>query len=116
MATLAINDKHGIQVLFCFQKAKGSLHLDKALFPRRVVDCGRWNSNQSRRKSLGSARVNGCTDAVWPLLPPLMCKLFTAITRETENALTSPRATSILSAPPTGNNTNRGRNSWEDRP
>ncbi|GBM33446.1 hypothetical protein AVEN_55774-1 [Araneus ventricosus] len=40
-----------------------------------LVDCGRWNSNPSRRsdgawfgKSLGIARVNGCTDAVWP--PP----------------------------------------------
>ncbi|GBN84089.1 hypothetical protein AVEN_84794-1 [Araneus ventricosus] len=54
-----------------------------------LVGCGRWNSDQSRRsKSLGSAQVNGCTDAVWPL-PPLMCELLTAITRETTDTLRS---------------------------
>ncbi|GBL88384.1 hypothetical protein AVEN_103037-1 [Araneus ventricosus] len=39
-----------------------------------LVDYGRWNSDQSLRrkgawlcKSLSSARVIGCIDAVWPL-------------------------------------------------
>ncbi|GBL82209.1 hypothetical protein AVEN_252398-1 [Araneus ventricosus] len=50
-------------------------------------------------KYLGSARVNGCTDAVWTLPPPLTCELFTAITREATDALTSPRTTSILLVP-----------------
>ncbi|GBN64931.1 hypothetical protein AVEN_264469-1 [Araneus ventricosus] len=44
----------------------------------------------------------------------LMCELVTAITREATDALTSPRATSILSVPMTGNNASRGRNSWKD--
>ncbi|GBM97153.1 hypothetical protein AVEN_195495-1 [Araneus ventricosus] len=39
---------------------------------------------------------------------PLMCELFTATTRETTDALTSPRATSILPVPTTRNNANRG--------
>ncbi|GBM88568.1 hypothetical protein AVEN_185679-1, partial [Araneus ventricosus] len=50
-------------------------------------------------KPLCNVRVNGCTDAVWPLSPPLMCEIFTATTRETADALTSPRATSILPVP-----------------
>ncbi|GBL75365.1 hypothetical protein AVEN_194563-1 [Araneus ventricosus] len=75
------------------------------------MDCGRWFG-----KSLGSVRVNGCTDAIWPLQPPSTCELFTTITRETTDALTSPRTTSILPVPTTRNNTNRGRNSWKDRP
>ncbi|GBN29675.1 hypothetical protein AVEN_221091-1 [Araneus ventricosus] len=69
-----------------------------------LVNCGRWNFEQSRHshgpwlgKSLGRARVNGFTDAVWSLPPPLMCELFIAITREATDALTSPRATSISS-------------------
>ncbi|GBL80434.1 hypothetical protein AVEN_92330-1 [Araneus ventricosus] len=87
------------------------------------MDCGRWNYDQSRRsycawlgKSLGSPRVNGCTDAVWTLPLPLTCELFNDITRETTDALTSPRATSIPPIPTIGNNANRGRNSWKDRP
>ncbi|GBN50304.1 hypothetical protein AVEN_109240-1 [Araneus ventricosus] len=99
-----------------------------ASYPRRVawkasshsrfvlVDCGLRNSDQSRRshglwlgKSLGSARVNGCSDVVWPLLPPLTCELFTAITRETTDALTSPGVASILPVLTMGNNANRGR-------
>ncbi|GBM49255.1 hypothetical protein AVEN_71002-1 [Araneus ventricosus] len=67
-------------------------------------------------KYLHSAGVSGCIDAVWPLPLSLMCELFTAITRETTDALTSPRASSILPVPTTGNNANRGRNSWKDRP
>ncbi|GBM38636.1 hypothetical protein AVEN_37438-1 [Araneus ventricosus] len=54
-------------------------------------------SEQSRRsycawlgKSLRSARVNGCTDTIWPLPLPLMCLLFTAIRREIADPLTSP--------------------------
>ncbi|GBO41617.1 hypothetical protein AVEN_202443-1 [Araneus ventricosus] len=35
---------------------------------------------------------------------------------ETTDALTSPRATSILPVQTNGNNANRGRNSWKDRP
>ncbi|GBN73080.1 hypothetical protein AVEN_409-1 [Araneus ventricosus] len=42
-------------------------------------------------------------------------ELFTETTRETTDALTSPRATLILPVPTTGNNANRGRNSWKDR-
>ncbi|GBN48249.1 hypothetical protein AVEN_184249-1 [Araneus ventricosus] len=49
-----------------------------------LVDCGRWNSDQSRRsddawhfKTLGSLRVNGCTDSVWLPPLPLACELFT---------------------------------------
>ncbi|GBM19329.1 hypothetical protein AVEN_200262-1 [Araneus ventricosus] len=71
-----------------------------------LVDCGRRNFEQSRRsdgawlgESLGSARVNGCTDTVRPLPPPLMCELFT----ETTDVLTSLRATSILPFPTTRN-------------
>ncbi|GBM33285.1 hypothetical protein AVEN_101621-1 [Araneus ventricosus] len=67
-------------------------------------------------KYLGSARVRGCIGAVWPLPFLLTCELFTAIMRETTDALTSPRTTSILPVPTTGNNANRGRNSWKDRP
>ncbi|GBM62903.1 hypothetical protein AVEN_11360-1 [Araneus ventricosus] len=70
------------------------------------MDCGRWNSKMSHRsygawlcKYLCSARVNGCTDAAWPLPTPLTCELFTAITRETTDALTSPRATYIFTDP-----------------
>ncbi|GBM52140.1 hypothetical protein AVEN_207295-1 [Araneus ventricosus] len=75
-----------------------------------LVDCVRWNSDQSRRfgKSLSSARVNGCTDTVCPLFPPLMDQLFTAAMRETTNALTNPRATLILPVAMTRNNANRG--------
>ncbi|GBL82404.1 hypothetical protein AVEN_70901-1 [Araneus ventricosus] len=104
----------------------------KALFRRRVAwpnlkslevrTCG-LRSVDARRsdgawlcKYLDSARVNGCTDAVWPLPLPLMCELFTAITLETTDLFTIPRATSILPVPTMGNNANRGRNSWEDRP
>ncbi|GBN94328.1 hypothetical protein AVEN_33494-1 [Araneus ventricosus] len=83
-----------------------------------VRTCGLWNSKQSRRsygawlgKYLGSARENGCSDAVWSLPLPLMCELFTAIMWETTDALTSPRAASILPAPIMGNNANRGQNS-----
>ncbi|GBN42642.1 hypothetical protein AVEN_108419-1 [Araneus ventricosus] len=72
---------------------------------------GAWLS-----KYLGSAQVNGCTDVVWPLPLPLMCEIFTAITGETTDALTSPRVTSVLPVPTMGNNANRGRNSWKDRP
>ncbi|GBN34101.1 hypothetical protein AVEN_45197-1 [Araneus ventricosus] len=57
-------------------------------------------------KSVGSARVNGCTDAVCPLPLPLMCVLSTALTRETTYAHTSPRPTSILPVPTTGNDAN----------
>ncbi|GBN72045.1 hypothetical protein AVEN_198605-1 [Araneus ventricosus] len=53
-------------------------------------------------KSLGSARVNGCTDAVWPLPSPLTCDLFTGLMRETTDALTSPRTSSILPVPSMG--------------
>ncbi|GBO10085.1 hypothetical protein AVEN_177190-1 [Araneus ventricosus] len=67
-------------------------------------------------KYLVSARVNRCNGAVWPLSFPLMCELFTVITQETTDALTSPRATSILPVPTTGNNANSGRNSWKDKP
>ncbi|GBM55005.1 hypothetical protein AVEN_54995-1 [Araneus ventricosus] len=90
-----------------------------------VRTCGQWSVEfkQSRLfydawlcKYLGSAGVNGCTDAVWPLPLPLTCELFTAITREATVGLTSPRATSILPLPTMGNNANRGRNSWKDRP
>ncbi|GBM23012.1 hypothetical protein AVEN_172353-1 [Araneus ventricosus] len=107
----------------------------KALFRRRVawqtssrlrfvlVECGRWNSEQFRHsygawfgKYLGSDRVNGCTDAVWPLSLPSLCEIFTAITRETTDTLTNPRAISILPVPTMVNNANSGRNSWKDRP
>ncbi|GBO42457.1 hypothetical protein AVEN_106021-1 [Araneus ventricosus] len=71
-----------------------------------LVECGRWNYDQSRRsdgawlgKSLDSARVNVCTDAVWSLSLSLMCELLTAITREAIDALTSPQATSIFPVP-----------------
>ncbi|GBM54501.1 hypothetical protein AVEN_189535-1 [Araneus ventricosus] len=106
----------------------------KALFQRRVAwsnfeslevrTCGPWSVEfeQSWRsygawlgKYLGSAGVSGCILAIWSLCFPLMRELFTAIMREATDALTSPRATSILSVPTTGNNTNRGRNSWKDR-
>ncbi|GBN27796.1 hypothetical protein AVEN_223938-1 [Araneus ventricosus] len=64
----------------------------------------------SRRcEYLFSARVNRSPSG------PLTCELFTATTRETTDALTSQRATSILRVPTTGNNTNRGRNMWKDR-
>ncbi|GBN40087.1 hypothetical protein AVEN_258207-1 [Araneus ventricosus] len=66
-----------------------------------LVDCGRWNSDQTRHsygawldKSVCGARVNGCSDAVCPP-PPLTCEPFTAIMRETTDALTSPRARKI---------------------
>ncbi|GBO01383.1 hypothetical protein AVEN_267468-1 [Araneus ventricosus] len=107
------------EVVGFFPKYRQAL---KALFPQRVasqtssrsrfvlVDCARWNSDQLRNshgpwigKSLGSARINGCTDAVCSLHPPLMRELFTVITRETIDALTSPRATSILPVPTMGN-------------
>ncbi|GBM39062.1 hypothetical protein AVEN_190208-1 [Araneus ventricosus] len=45
-----------------------------------------------------------------------MLELLTAIIREATDALASPRATSILSVPTTGNNANLGRNSWKERP
>ncbi|GBM38910.1 hypothetical protein AVEN_209925-1 [Araneus ventricosus] len=101
-------------------------NFQKALFQRRVTwtnlesldvhTCGLWSVEleQSRRsyvaslcKYLSSARVNGCNDAVWPLYFPLMCELFTAITQETTDELTSPRATSIHPVPTIGNNANR---------
>ncbi|GBN82190.1 hypothetical protein AVEN_145593-1 [Araneus ventricosus] len=66
-------------------------------------------------KYLGSARVNGCNGAVWPLYFSFMRELFTATAQETTDALTSPRATSILPVPTMGNNANLGRNSWKDR-
>ncbi|GBM30462.1 hypothetical protein AVEN_237691-1 [Araneus ventricosus] len=81
------------------------------------MDCGRWNSDgEWLGKYLGNVRVKGCTDAVWPLPRPLMCELFPAIERETTDALTSPRATSILPVPTMGNNSIRVRNSWKYRP
>ncbi|GBO04121.1 hypothetical protein AVEN_13818-1 [Araneus ventricosus] len=46
--------------------------------------------------NLSSERMH-CT--VCPLSFPLTCELFTAITQETADALTSPRATSILPVP-----------------
>ncbi|GBL91338.1 hypothetical protein AVEN_203490-1 [Araneus ventricosus] len=85
-----------------------------------LVDCGRLNSkSRTVPTALGFANISaalGCIGAVWPLYFPLMRELFTAITREATDALTSPQATSILSVPTTGNNANRGRNSWKDRP
>ncbi|GBN32676.1 hypothetical protein AVEN_58425-1 [Araneus ventricosus] len=45
-----------------------------------------------------------------------MHEIFTAITRETTDALTNPRVISILPVPTTGNKANRGRNLWKDRP
>ncbi|GBM14011.1 hypothetical protein AVEN_166196-1 [Araneus ventricosus] len=62
------------------------------------------------------ARVNGCTDAIWLLPPPLTCEIFTAITRETTDSLTRPRATSIFPVPTTRIKANRGLISWKDRP
>ncbi|GBN11130.1 hypothetical protein AVEN_91328-1 [Araneus ventricosus] len=107
----------------------------KALFQRRVArpnlksieirTCGLWSVECEQSchsygaclcKYLGSDRVRGCIGAVWPLYVPLMRELFTATTRETTDALTSPRAISILPVSTTGNNANRGRNSWKDRP
>ncbi|GBM59960.1 hypothetical protein AVEN_178210-1 [Araneus ventricosus] len=77
-----------------------------APFPRRVA----WQISRQR----SSERKH--TDVVWSLPLPLMCELFTEITRETTNALTSPGATSILPVPTMWNNANRGRNSWKARP
>ncbi|GBM87875.1 hypothetical protein AVEN_263110-1 [Araneus ventricosus] len=74
-------------------------------FPRRELG-----------KSLGSARVKVCIDAVWSLPPPLMCELFTVIMREAADTLTSPRATSIFPVPTMGKKGNSGQNSWKDRP
>ncbi|GBM63573.1 hypothetical protein AVEN_233048-1 [Araneus ventricosus] len=90
-----------------------------------VRTCGLWSVEFEQScgsygawlcKYLGSARVSGCTEAVWSLPLPLMCWLFTAIMREATDELTSPRATSILPAPTMGNNANLGRNSWKDKP
>ncbi|GBO35489.1 hypothetical protein AVEN_92955-1 [Araneus ventricosus] len=53
-----------------------------ASFLRRVA----WQISRQRR-------VKGCSDAVWPLPPPLTCELFTSTTRETIDALTSLPAT-----------------------
>ncbi|GBL98333.1 hypothetical protein AVEN_174115-1 [Araneus ventricosus] len=100
----------------------------KALIQRRVAwpnfeslevrTCGLWSVEfeQTCRfygewlcKYLGSAMQ--CSR-----LASLMCNLFTATTRETTDALTSPRATSVLPVPTTGNKANRRRNSRKDRP
>ncbi|GBM07474.1 hypothetical protein AVEN_100688-1 [Araneus ventricosus] len=87
-----------------------------------LVDCGRWNSNSRvvpTASSLQIARQRSSERRHWRRLAtplPLMCELFTGIKQGTVNAFTSPRATSILPIPTIGNNTNRGRNSWEDKP
>ncbi|GBN78852.1 hypothetical protein AVEN_30957-1 [Araneus ventricosus] len=52
----------------------------------------------------------------WSRLASLMCNLFTATTWETTDALTSPRATSILPVQSRGNKANRGRNTRKDPP
>ncbi|GBM60784.1 hypothetical protein AVEN_188449-1 [Araneus ventricosus] len=87
-----------------FKSCSNGVWLGRSRFV--LVDCGRWNSN--RGKSLGSARVNRCTDAIWILFPPLMCELFTATKQGTTNTLTNPRATSILPVLTTRNNADRG--------
>ncbi|GBM73175.1 hypothetical protein AVEN_30059-1 [Araneus ventricosus] len=88
-----------------------------------VCTCGLWPVEfhavmqflQSVAWLISRQRSSGCTDAVWPLPLPLTCELFTTITWETTDALTSPRVTSILPVLMMGNNVNYGRNSWKDR-
>ncbi|GBN71243.1 hypothetical protein AVEN_156299-1 [Araneus ventricosus] len=84
-----------------------------------LVDCGQWNSEKLRRsdgawlgKSLCNTRVNGCNDAVWPLLPPLICVIFTATTREQQMHLIAHESYQFFLF------IRRGitQNSWKDRP
>ncbi|GBL89598.1 hypothetical protein AVEN_87916-1 [Araneus ventricosus] len=84
-----------------------------------LVDCGPVEFEQSRRsygaclcKYLGSARVNECNGAVWPF----DARAIYRHNAGTTDALASPLATSILPIPTTGNNANRGRNLWKDKP
>ncbi|GBN29290.1 hypothetical protein AVEN_47021-1 [Araneus ventricosus] len=119
--------KQAIFIILWGQKLTGQL-LQKILFALSSLEVrtsGLWSVEFEQScpsygawlcKYLGRSRVSGWIGAVWPLYFPLMRELFTAITREATDALTSPRATSILSVPTTGNNANLGRNSWKDRP
>ncbi|GBO38271.1 hypothetical protein AVEN_274988-1 [Araneus ventricosus] len=68
-----------------------------------------------RRVALQISRQRSSERMKWGRLASLMCKQFTATTRETTVVLTSPRAKSILPVPKTGKNANRGRNLWKDR-
>ncbi|GBM57601.1 hypothetical protein AVEN_216348-1 [Araneus ventricosus] len=77
-----------------------------------LVDCGiRTIVPFLRLVDLQISRQCSSVQMQWRCLVPLTRELLTITTQETTDALSSPRASSILPVPTTGNNANRGRNS-----